>query len=119
MDETAGYQVRLSVDEACSNIIEHAYRGGSEDPIGIKCSVTPEALTIQVHDHGETFDLSQVRAPDLESSLEERRIGGLGIFLMRRYMDKVEFRSVPRGGPDESAAETGNFLILVKRRTKA
>ncbi len=118
LDETAIYQVQLSVDEACSNVIGHAYGGESDNPIEIACSITPDTLTIQLHDHGKPFSASDIRSPDLNSVLEERRAGGLGIFLMRRYMDEVEFRSVPQGHSGESTAETGNFLTLVKRRER-
>lgn len=114
---TTSYQVQLAVDEACCNIIEHAYGAECDDPIEIRCDAGPEALTIQLHDHGKPFDPSRAANPDLKASLEERRIGGLGIFLMRQYMDKVEFRFIPPAGSGASTAETGNYLILVKRRT--
>ncbi len=119
LDETASYQVQLSVDEACSNIIGHAYGDESDDPIEIRCSVTAEGLVVELHDHGKPFDPSEVRNPDLGVPLEERRAGGLGIFLMRRYMDEVEFRTVLPGPSSESTAGTGNYLTLVKRREKA
>ncbi len=118
LDENASYQVQLSVDEACSNIIGHAYGAECDDPIEVRYSVTPEGLTVELHDHGKPFDPSEVRNPDLGATLEERGIGGLGIFLMRRCMDEVEFRIVPPTSASESTTEPGNYLTLVKRRAK-
>jgi serine phosphatase RsbU (regulator of sigma subunit)/putative methionine-R-sulfoxide reductase with GAF domain/anti-sigma regulatory factor (Ser/Thr protein kinase) len=101
------YAIQLAVDEACSNIIEHAYEGISDGRIEISCESQKSNLTILVSDWGKSFDPSQVNAPGLTDDLSERQIGGLGIFLMRKMMDKVKYYSAPGGG---------NRLELVKYR---
>ena len=102
------YQVQLAVDEACSNIIEHAY--GSEAHGVIECSldVSAGALTIVLRDYGDPFDPESVPKPDVEASLEERTGGGLGLYFIRHLMDDVEF---------EFDREEGNRLTMVKRMT--
>lgn len=100
------YAVKLAVDEACSNIIEHAYRGQSRGEIECQCAIDPDRLIIVLRDQGQRFDPASVPEPDLTTDLEARQTGGLGLYLMHRLVDDVRFES------DES----GNTLILVKRR---
>jgi GAF domain-containing protein/anti-sigma regulatory factor (Ser/Thr protein kinase) len=101
------YAVQLAVDEACTNIIEHAYEGILDGRIEISCESRKNSLNISIYDWGKPFDLSQVEDPDLTEDLTVRKIGGLGIFLMRKMMDKVKYHSLPGGG---------NRLELVKFR---
>ncbi len=94
--EQETFQVQLAVDEACTNIIQHAYSGGSEKSIRILCSMSGSDLVIQIRNWGKPFDPDSIPPPDLEADLEERRVGGLGIYLMRRMMDKVRYIFNPR-----------------------
>jgi len=91
LNDFAAYEVETAIDEACSNIIEHAY--GGEDRGTIECSyeVSNDRLTITLRDHGKPFDPSKVPTPDLKSSLGGRKTHGLGLYIMRQWMDKVEF----------------------------
>ncbi len=110
LDDKAIYAVRLAVDEACTNIIEHAYEGlAAQKAQEIVCSyrVGAETLTISLRNHGQPFDPEDAPEPDICSPLEERQIGGLGLYLIRRMMDEVCFSC----GPDGS-----NILTLIKRR---
>lgn len=85
------FQVQLAVDEACTNIIQHAYSDESEKPIRILCSMSGDDLVIQIRDWGKPFDPHSVQPPELKSELFERKLGGLGIFLMRQMMDEVRY----------------------------
>ncbi len=102
------YNIQLASDEAASNIIEHAYEGVSDGLLEISCEVRGGAITIILVDHGESFDPSEVPAPDLKADLSERKIGGLGIFLMRKLMDEVHYKAEPR--------KNRNTLTMTKRR---
>ena len=84
-------QVRLAVSEACTNIIQHAYSGESEEPIIILCSMSGNDLVIEIRDWGKPFDPDSVPQPDTESELLERKEGGIGIFLLRQMMDDVRY----------------------------
>lgn len=107
LDDRAVYEVQMAVDEACSNIIEHAYGGEGHGPIECTCRVEDEGLTVVLYDQGRRFDPSSVPAPDLSSRLEDRTGGGLGLYFMRQLMDEVRFEFTP---------DAGNRLTMVKRR---
>ena len=99
------YNIQLAADEAASNIIEHAYEGDRNGVLEISCGMRDGAITIIMVDHGESFDPSAIPLPDLKADLSERKIGGLGIFLMRKLMDEVRYES----------KKTGNVLTMIKR----
>jgi serine/threonine-protein kinase RsbW len=101
------YSIQLAADEAASNIIEHAYQGVKDGELDIACGMQGDLLTIVLHDHGQPFDPASVRPPNLKADLSDRQIGGLGIYLMRKLMDEVEY---------ESSTSRGNRLTLTKRR---
>ncbi|HEY5731468.1 MAG TPA: ATP-binding protein [Anaerolineales bacterium] len=102
------YNIQLASDEAASNIIEHAYEGVSDGLLEISCGVTGDIITIILVDHGESFDPNEIPAPDLKADLSERKIGGLGIFLMRKLMDEVHYEAEPK--------KYRNTLTMKKRR---
>lgn len=104
------YDIQLAVDEAASNIIEHAYEGVKNGVLEISCGVKDGAMTIVMVDYGESFDASVIPVPNLKADLSERKIGGLGIFLMRKLMDEVYY---------ESRRDRGNILTMIKRRVAA
>jgi len=100
------YNIQLAADEAASNIIEHAYEGVSNGLMELSCGVSGNTITIILVDHGESFDPSAIPLPDLKADLSERKIGGLGIFLMRKLMDEVRYEIKPKG----------NILTMTKRK---
>ena len=98
MDDKGVYNLQLVVDEAASNIIEHAYEGIADGKIEITLEATSKVLTIVMHDHGKRFNEDEVGEPDLEAVLEDRAVGGLGLFFMRKLMDEVRFEWDPGHG---------------------
>lgn len=102
------YNIQLSADEAASNIIEHSYEGVSDGVLKISCGLKGNAITIIFVDHGESFDPSDIPMPDLKADLSERKIGGLGLFLMRKLMDEVHYEADPKN--------KRNTLTLIKRK---
>lgn len=99
------YAIQTAVDEACANIIDHAYGGEDKGQIEIKVNEVKDGLRIVIYDKGEPFDPDEVPEPDITSPLEIRKERGLGIFFMRKLMDKVIF---------EFSQSKGNTLTLVK-----
>lgn len=106
LNEKAVYGVELAVDEACSNIIEHAYGGEDRGKITCSCKQTKDGLRIVLSDKGKPFDPDGVPKPDLESPVQDREPGGLGLFYIQAMMDEVKYRFSP----------SGNVLIMLKRR---
>jgi len=100
------YSIQLAADEASSNIIEHAYAGVDNGKIEIDCSIFDGGLKVVMRDQGKPFNPSSVPEPNVKADLSERKIGGLGMYLMRKLMDEVSYAS---------SAETGNVLTMVKR----
>lgn len=101
------FDIQMAVDEACTNIIEHGYEGDTSGMIEIRCRQTDDECTIKIRDHGRNFDPDAVPEPDVQAPLEERPVGGLGLFFMRQLMDEVEFHF---------GEEEGNVLVMKKRR---
>ncbi len=97
MDDKAIYAVQLAVDEACSNIIEHAYGGEDKGDIECICEDSDNVLKVTLRDKAPCFDLDGVPDPILDVPLEKRKVGGLGIFLMRKMMDEVHYKTTAEG----------------------
>lgn len=91
LDEHAVWEVQLAVDEAATNVIQHSY-AKAPGPLTISTELVDGAFQIVICDQGRPFDPNEVPEPDLVSPLEERKTGGLGLYLMRKLMDRVEFR---------------------------
>lgn len=106
LDDLTLQQIRLVVDEACANVVTHAYQGMEPGDMEITCSHSSQTCIIQVRDWGPGFTLECVPIPDLECSLEQRNLGGLGLFLIRHFMDHVHY---------SRDASAGNVLTMTKR----
>jgi serine/threonine-protein kinase RsbW len=106
-DDCTAYQVQLAVDEACSNIIEHAYGGEGTGVIECSYRIQSEKFVVILRDYGQPFDLETVPEPNLSADIEERTGGGLGLYLIRKVMDEVHF---------DFESQAGNVLTMVKRK---
>ena len=93
-------KIELAVDEACTNVIEHAYQHDESKDIDIAIKIAYNKFTVVVTDRGRSFKLEEVELPDMNSYLAELRVGGLGIYLMKTLMDEVDYKSKP-GGKNE------------------
>ena len=101
------YRVDLVMDEMVVNIMDYGY-DDSDHEIDITFTSDDDAVTIDIIDEGRAFDpLNDAPDPDLTSPLEERRVGGLGVYLARTMMDELVYRR----------EDNRNHLTLVKRRT--
>lgn len=102
------YNIQLATDEAASNIIEHAYEKIKDGVLDMSCGmIDADTIKIILIDYGDPFDPSTIPMPDLKADLSARKIGGLGIFLMRKLMDEVHYEP----HPDKS-----NVLTMIKRK---
>ena len=84
-------ELKLAVDEACTNIINHAYSGEEFGTVELSIAKDKEKFTIIIRDKGRTFEMEHYREPDLRTSLQKRRGGGYGVFIMRNLMDDVRY----------------------------
>lgn len=96
--------VQIAVDEAFSNIVAHGYRGKG-GVITLRCRVSPEEAEIVLEDRAPPFDPTTRLPPDRDSDLAHRHPGGLGVYLIRNFMDGISYGY--RGGM--------NVLTMKKR----
>ncbi len=101
--ETAS-EIHLAVDEACTNAIKYAYTDGVAGDIELSCTIARGVATITIRDWGHTFNPLELPPPDLNLDINERPIGGLGIYLMKKFTDRLEYRR-----EDDS-----NILTIIK-----
>lgn len=109
LHEETAFAVLMAVDEACANVIEHAYGGMANATTGTVCvtlKTVADSLVITIRDHGRAFDPQSVVRPDVTAPLEKRGDEALGLYLMERLMDSVEF---------QFDAVNGNTLTMKKR----
>lgn len=106
LDEDTAFHIEMAVDEACTNIIHHAYGGEGAGEIELACRIENDQVIVTLHDHGKPFNPDAVPPPKMAETIEEVAIGGLGLYLMRKLMDEVHFEFDPR---------EGNTLTMIKR----
>ncbi len=109
LEMTAVFQIELACDEACTNIIEHAYGGEDKGDITARWFVDGDFFTIVLHDNGRSFDPSTIPPPTTltEPTIENFKIGGLGIHFMQELMDEISY----------DFDDDGNELTMRKRIT--
>ena len=107
LDEQRVFEIQMATDEACTNSIEHAYDGEPAGEIRVCCYIEDTDFVVRVTDFGREFNPDLVPQPDVTAPLEERSIGGLGLFFMRKLVDDIQFSFDPI---------QGNQVILRKRR---
>lgn len=100
-------QLKLAVEEVVSNVINYGYPNRKNDEIEISFIISDKNVRIEIKDHGIEFDLTKIEEADTDSSVEERPIGGLGIFLVRQLTDEIVYKR----------EKDTNILILTKKIT--
>jgi serine/threonine-protein kinase RsbW len=111
VDADAAHDLRLAIEEACVNVMRHAWTGFdapgelSLEIRSIRLDSGP-ALRVELSDHGVAFDPLAAAGPDLGATAQERPIGGLGIHLIRSLTDEQSY---------SRDATHGNRLVLLKR----
>jgi serine/threonine-protein kinase RsbW len=88
-------KIALAVDEACTNVIKHAYRFDPSQTIQVSVKTDDGTFQIAIRDTGVQFNPTEVRPPDMKEYFSHYRRGGLGVYLMKSLMDKVEYDIAP------------------------
>jgi serine/threonine-protein kinase RsbW len=102
------YAVELAVDEACSNIIDHAYGGEGNGDIECSVEAIDQGLRIILRDFGRSFDPDSIKPPNLNAPLKKIKPRGVGLYLIQKMMDEVHY---------QTSADTGNQWIMIKRKS--
>ncbi len=113
-DDDTVYEIQMAVDEACANVVQHAYNPrhhhewiwqNREPEIRMEIVSDPERLAITINDHGRQFDFSRYQPVNISDRIRAMIPNGYGIAIMHALMNDVQYTSNP---------ETGNTLRLVK-----
>lgn len=94
-DENEIARLALAVDEACANVIEHAYGSDETREVTVRAAVEEGEIHFDIIDTGRGFDPSLIKTEAVEELVKQRRSGGLGLRLIRTIMDDVQYRIVP------------------------
>jgi anti-sigma regulatory factor (Ser/Thr protein kinase) len=105
VDDDACHDLKLAVDEACTNVVTHGYEGMNPGSIMLVLEFAPAQVTVEITDFGHPFEPFEPEAPDLEKALEDPSKGGLGLYFIYQTMDEISYRS----------GEDGNVLTFIKR----
>ena len=100
----AVFDLKLAVDEACTNVIEHGYKGMEPGSIILSLRVEPDRVLVQITDFGHIFEPADAPKPNVEAALENRELGGLGLYLIYQTMDNIDYQT----------SEDGNTLTFTK-----
>ena len=107
LEKSLARQLRLAVEEAVVNVIEYAYPAGTEGSVDITMMSDGHWLKVVIDDSGVAFDPTVEKKADTTLSVEERRIGGLGIHLVRELMDSINYERV-----------NGHNILTMKKEVK-
>ena len=91
--EVDRHQVTLAVEEVCTNLIIHSHASNRKEVIYLEVKELGKKLAIEITDKGDAFNLLEYEVPDLKKVIEEKRKGGIGILLVKKIMDEIEFES--------------------------
>lgn len=91
--EVDRHQLILAVEEVCANLIIHSHACNPKELIYLEVKELKKKLTIEITDNGDAFNLLEYEVPDLKKVIEEKRKGGIGILLVKKIMDEIEFES--------------------------
>ncbi len=84
--------IQLAVDEACTNTITHGLENDPSKTFRICVYWEPNLVEIEIHEKGIPFDITSVKLPDVDAPIQDRPIGGLGVYFIRKLMDEIEYR---------------------------
>ena len=98
--------IRLAVDEAYTNIIKHAYQNNTDETVDIELGYNSEKFWVTLLDTGDTFDPLNYRKPDICQRIKEKKRGGVGVYLIRKLMDDVEYQT----------EDTTNTIRMTKKK---
>ncbi len=92
-------KISLAVDEACSNLIKHAFNKDNQKKICMEIVAEDKQFTINIMDDGAPFNPLEVAAPDMNEYFKQFKRGGLGIHIMRLIMDEISYRPQSDSNP--------------------
>jgi serine/threonine-protein kinase RsbW len=105
-DEDVAYALRLAMEEVCTNVITHGYTDQRPGPITLTFQAGRGQIAMTIVDRARLFSPDDAPPPDLSTDWDDRKVGGLGWFLIRKMTDEVRHEPNPGGG---------NRVTLIKK----
>jgi serine/threonine-protein kinase RsbW len=99
----SGARLHVALEEHLTNIISHGYRPGGQGTIVVRFSLAPPDLRVQIEDDASAFNPLELPNPDTSLPVEDKPLGGLGVLMIRRSVDELEY------------SRTGGWNILVMK----
>jgi len=93
LTEVDQHQVILAVEEVCANLIIHSHECNPQECIDLTVKESDELLVFEIRDFGQGFNILEYQEPEISFVMKTKRKGGLGIILVKRIMDKIEFET--------------------------
>lgn len=93
LSEMDRHQVTLAVEEVCANLIIHSHACNPKEEIHLEVKELNKKIIVEITDQGDAFNLLEYDVPDLSQVIEEKRKGGIGILLVKKIMDEIQFES--------------------------
>ncbi|MEK0442370.1 MAG: hypothetical protein RL403_1348 [Bacteroidota bacterium] len=93
LSEGEKHQVTLAVEEVCANLIIHSHACNPKEEIQLEVKEFNKKIIIEIIDKGNAFNLLEYQVPNLNQVIEEKRKGGIGILLVKKIMDEIQFES--------------------------
>ncbi len=91
LTENVRRDVQLALDELVTNIIDYGYNDNEEDAIEVGLNLSEDCLTLEIVDNASEYNLLEKEDPDITKSIDNKSIGGLGIFLVKQLMTDVKY----------------------------
>jgi serine/threonine-protein kinase RsbW len=88
------FEINLALDELLTNVISYAFKDTEEHQIQLWIQLESGLLTLRLEDDGIPFDPTRMADPDVDLAVEDREIGGLGVFFVKKVMDGLDYKRV-------------------------
>jgi len=105
IDAQTIYDLQLAMDEACTNIVEHGYKGMNPGSLMFDMEIAPTQVVMQITDFGRPFEPYEPELPSAQTVMESDKLGGFGLIFIYKVMDAVDYQTT----------EEGNILTLTKK----
>ncbi|MCS5646493.1 MAG: ATP-binding protein [Candidatus Marinimicrobia bacterium] len=104
LTEKTVHDIQMALDELLTNIVNYGYEDSDEHKIDVRFGINDDAVRVEIIDDSKPYNILEQENPDISLSVEDKPIGGLGIFLIKKLMSNVDYYT----------KEGKNHLVMTK-----
>ena len=104
LTEKTVHDIQMALDELLTNIVNYGYEDSDEHKIDVRFGINDDAVRVEIIDDSKPYNILEKENPDISLSVEDKPIGGLGIFLIKKLMSNVDYYT----------KEGKNHLVMTK-----